>query len=133
MELTPILITGIVFLVIYKVIYILATRKERILFVEKLNQLNGISVDPASLQALRSIPGFDNGSTFSALRWGAAALGAGLGLLTGVLICRSMGYLSLYDKSAGVIMGSSLFIFTGIALVVAFAVEYHLRRKKTQE
>lgn len=134
MEFTPILITGIVFLVLYKVIYILATRKERILFVEKLDQLNGISADPASLQAIRSIIGSENGgNTFTALRWGAAAVGAGLGLLIGVLICRSMGYERLYTDVPEIIMGSSFFLFTGFALVVAFAVEYHLRRKKTQE
>ena len=145
MELTPILVTAIIFVTLYKVIYLFTRRKERLMLIEKLDRL---SMNPpefkANLEAVSRDLGSDGGAAdlfgsfgrFTALRWGAGSFGAGLGLVVGFFInlsClphRDSYYIS---RQEGTVYGGCVLLFIGLALLIAFLIEMKIRRQAIEK
>lgn len=78
MDLTPIFITGFIFLALYKTIELFVRRKERLMIIDKLSAENAPALNPDTLSNL-----FNSNTSASSgpLRWGCLAVGLGFGLL----------------------------------------------------
>lgn len=127
--LVPILIVGIITLGVYKLFELFVCRRERMLLIERMNELSG-----------QPLPKLDYGLnwklSFSALKWGCLLMGIGLGVLLGYWICwltiPSFPGTELYysDRSiVGIIMGACILLTGGLGLLVAFLMELKLGRK----
>lgn len=148
MDLTTIFVTGIIFVTFYKIIFLFARRKERMMLIDKLDRIN--MTPPEFRRSLDSIlrdlgdagdsdSAFSSARRFSALRWGSACLGGGLGLLTGFIItmsCRVAMTNWNSFRQEGIVYGSCILLFIGIAMIIAFIVENKMRsgsEKKNSE
>lgn len=130
------LVTGIVFLAIYKVFQLFVCRRERIMLLEKIENLSGKNINLSGL-SLDAGSGF--GGKFFSLRLGALLLGVGLGIFVGVLTCWAM-FPSLRDTNdsitwgtPSILLGGCILLFGGLGLVIAFLVELRYKRKKDKE
>ena len=127
MDLTPVLIFGIVFLGIYKLVELFVRRRERLMLIEKIEKLDGASVD-----LLRQNFGRQNeSSAYWPLRIGAALVGLGFGIGLSLLTIRFYPMTDFrewqifsYLQSFGLLIGA------GLGLLVAFVIEYKLKQKK---
>ena len=127
MDLTPILICGILMLGFYKIIELFVRRRERQMLIEKIEKLDSTSFD-----LLRYNFGRQNeSSAYWPLRIGAALVGLGFGIGLSLLAIRFYpmpDYLNWevfsYLQSFGLLMGA------GAGLLTAFVVERKLRQKK---
>ena len=117
---------AIIFTTVYKVLELFVRRRERQTIVDKMPpekigeeyRLPGLSSEPSSL----------NG--FAALKWGALALGLGLGLfgyVVLVLTCPDLMNMWSINTTA---CGALALTGGGLGLLVAFLVENSMRRKK---
>lgn len=117
---------------LYRIIKLYATRRERILYIEKMSEMP--TVAPGTpMPAVCYPPMPDNiGSSsgrFTALRWAMVLVGIGVGMLFGILIDLAFnpGLINNpYDFTHGiysVIFASSMFIFGGLGLVTAYIIE----------
>ncbi len=141
MDLTSIFVTAIIFVTLYKVIYLFVRRKERMMLIDKLDHINMTPPEfRSNLDAItRDLGAPDDtaeiigSNKFTTLRWGSAAFGAGLGLLVAQLICNAfrvtMGNDWGHWRDESTIYGSCLLLFLGLAMLVAFIVEYNIRKK----
>lgn len=137
MDITSIFVTAIIFVTLYKIIYLLAHRKERLRLIDKLDSA---CMAPPEFQSnvnalMRSAGAEEILSSFrryTALRWGAACSGAGFGLMVGFMISQWFGSnlenWGYYQE--GVVYGSCLLLFIGIAMIIAFIIELNMRRKQ---
>ncbi len=121
-------IVGIVFYSLYKVIELLVRRKERILMIEKIQDIS--SANDVNLNKIfGDVSSIGN---FVALRFGAAFLGIGLGLLIGFIVDTSFvlnGASELVHRSTiATIYGASTLLFGGIALILCFIYEQKCRK-----
>ena len=129
------LVIGIITLGIYKLFELFVRKQERLTVIDKI----GDKLDPSFLQ--NAIPNpirfFGHIST-GALKAGCLLVGVGLGLLVGLFIIRSIypsveimldrkGY---FREIASIVFGSSVLLFGGISLLVAFFVEMRFTRPK---
>lgn len=138
MDITSICVTGIIFVTLYKVIYLLVRRRERLMLIEKLDRLSMTPPEfQANLEAVSRDLGSEAGSVdlfgamgrFTALRWGAGAFGAGLGMIVAFFINLNVVYpKNYYGRGESVVFGGCLLLFIGLALLLAFVVELRLRR-----
>jgi len=128
------MVVGVCIYGFYKVIEVIVRRKERILMVEKLSEIK--SPDGVIYPSLQ-----DNGNAgyFMALRAGTLLAGLGLGLLVGYIIfscsmpenigtIRGDAFYNYRDMTS-VVYGASTLLFGGIGLIVAFIVEWKMKRK----
>ncbi len=128
MELTPIFITGIVFLAIYKIIEVFVRRKERLTLIEKITELPpDLLVDKFSgMQSLSQLLSSGGDSKFTALKWGLFAIGIGAGcVISTVMALNTQSY-----KYQVTYMSGCVLLGGGLGLLIAFIVEYCLRKKE---
>lgn len=130
------LVVGIITLGIYKLFELFARRKERMLIIEKL----GDKLEPSLVNGGMPIPVQITGkSSFGALKAGSLLVGVGLGLLIGFLIL-SLSLPSIdamgshnYSGIVSIVYGSSVLLFGGLGLLVAFFVEMKTTNKNKGE
>jgi hypothetical protein len=117
----------------YKLIELFARKRERIMIIEKLSQLEKASVENLNLSNI-----FGDGkairSAFTTLRVGSLLAGLGLGLLVGYIIVNATigGFGgSSYEvrQTMSVVYGSSTLLFGGIGLIAGFIAERMLSKK----
>lgn len=125
------LIVGIVTLGIYKLFELFARRKERMAIIEKM----GEKFEPFPLESSISF-GVRASSAYSTLKIACLLLGVGLGLLVGFFIAlNTIGISSNPDvymhttETIGIIYGSSVLLFGGLGLLIAFLVEMKQAKK----
>lgn len=126
MDLTAVLVVGIIFYTFYALWSRSATKRERLNFFDLLS-----TMDPAALQAYKEInPQWEvmvKKQPFPALRSACLLLGLGLGL---VVIWLSLSFLypgtlkeAMWDRgNAFLILGAPL-LFGGLGLLVAYLIE----------
>lgn len=128
MDITPIFITGIVFYATYKVFELFVGKRERILMIEKLSDLN-LSLSGKELPDIGNL--FHKSSPFSALKVGLLLMGMGIGLLTSYFL-----NLVNYDILSGdyglrnLVYTAPLLIGGGLGLLIAFIIETKMGDKK---
>ena len=103
MDITPVLVTGIIFGFTYAVIHLLVRRKERMALIEK-------GEDVSTLKS-----GFKPG--VMALKLGLLFIGVAVGLLLGSVLVETT---TLNDESA---YFSMIFLFGGVGLVLSHYIE----------
>lgn len=117
---------------IYRIFQLYATRRERILFIEKMNEIPADAAETCArrLQSQRSLLNFQSSGIgrFTSLRWALALMGIGLGMLAGILIDvalnpRILDQWDFTDGIYGVIFAASMFLFGGLGLVISYIVE----------
>lgn len=128
MDLTPIFVTAVVFLGIYKILELFVRRKERLKFVDKILELPP-SVLTEKLPDLKSINHLltDTATTskFSALKWGALAIGIGVGCIISVVTCSNLdSWRQIVTIQSGCVLTCG-----GVGLLLAFLIEYYLSKK----
>lgn len=131
-ELMVVANVAIIFGVIYKLFELFARRKERMMLIEKLENLSADKL-PDKLSMLTS------GSTSAGgLRLGCLLLGVGLGLLVGYGIAYGTipGYMQgavmawEVRNTVSVIYGASTLLGGGLGLVVSYIIEQKQQQKK---
>ena len=96
-EISTVLVTAIVFAAIYGTIQLLVKRKERLMIIEKGNDIPVLKSDlPA----------------FSGLKFGLFFIGIGVGILAGSILAAS----TVIEKEVSYF--SMIFLFGGLALVI---------------
>ena len=123
---------AIIFGVIYKLFELFARRKERMMLIEKLENLSAENL-PDKLSMLTS-----GSSSAGALRLGCLLLGVGLGLLVGYAIAYNAvpGYMQIGEaawdmiNAVSIIYGASTLLGGGLGLVVSYIIELKLQQKK---
>jgi hypothetical protein len=124
-------VVGIIFYTIYRIFELLVRRKERQMFIDKL--------DPEKLSGKMELPDFSDAKTapsFGALKWGCLLLGLGLGLLVGLMLnivflrdIQGMEDWTQIYRAYSVAYGSSVLIFGGLGLLTAFLIEHKYEKK----
>lgn len=129
-EFVPIFVVGIIVLGIYKVIELFVRRRERLMLVEKLE-------GEAFAEFIRNggIPSTEprkTGLRFGVLHFASAMLGLGLGLVVTFSISSTffLEDFHQYWHIRQLCEGGCVLLFTGLALVISFIVEYKLTHKK---
>jgi hypothetical protein len=126
-----VLIVGIVFFSIYKVIELLVFQRSRKHLIDKMSQFSpeALQSNLSSFQVAMNEKNRGNG--FSPLRWGTLALGVGLGWLIGEMV-----YLIQYNYAEYRSMGqesaiiSTIAICAGISLIVVYFIERKALKKE---
>jgi len=122
-------IVGIIFFTFYKIIELLVLHRGRKLMIDKMNQISpeGLQTNLNSLHAVQSSK--VQGSQFSSLRWGAIAMGVGIGWLVGWLLNIQIQYEYSeicnhhYSYSSASIIIATTALFAGIALIIVYFIE----------
>lgn len=128
MDITPIFITGIVFYATYKVFELFVGKRERILMIEKLSDLN-LSLSGKELPDIGKL--FHQNSPFSALKVGLLLMGMGIGLLiTYFLNLVNYDVLSGDSGLRNLVYTAPLLIGGGLGLLIAFIIETKMGDKK---
>lgn len=130
MSLTPIFIVGFLVLGFYKLVELFVRRRERIMIIERLE-------NETFNEFVRNgdIPHISNRYArmkFGVLHFAAALLGLGLGIIISFTVLSTFYVynpdLPWYYRDA--CEGGSILLFTGLALVISFVIEYKLTHKK---
>lgn len=130
------LVVGIITLGIYKLFELFACRKERMAMIEKLaDKLNAGDVNSKlSLNLNYSRSKFP----FGALKSGLLMAGIGIGLLVAFFICYNVfpNYTGTrswdVERQSSVVYGSSVLLFGGLGLLIAFIVEMNMNKKEKE-
>lgn len=130
MDLTPVLVCAIIFGSIYKIIELFVRRREREMLIDKITEVSSAKLDQSIIQGLSGVSSTDS---YPALKWGALAIGVGIGFFLGV-ICNIVlaDYIDTW-RIEGAVYGSLIALFGGIGLIVAFYAELRLRRSSHPE
>ncbi len=128
------LTVGIVAFAFYKLIELYVRKKERLLIIEKLSQLENANVENFNLSGIfggKNLPW----NQFISLRIGCLLMGLGLGLLIGFLIVNASIPMSSHIQDSwntrelmSIVYGSSTLLFGGIGLVAGFVIERKLSK-----
>lgn len=133
MEITPIFVTGIIFVALYRIIELFVRRNERLKLIDKLTEL------PPSVLA-EKLPGLQNmtnmlnsgvttDSRFTALKWGAFAVGIGVGCIISSVNSVNMEWFNRATFNSGCVITCG-----GAGLLIAFFLEYMMRKNdKSQQ
>lgn len=131
------LVTGIVFLGIYKIIELFVRRRERMTIIERMG-------DKFTPEMIGNPLLFSNkksgGKSFTLLRFGCLLLGMGLGLLVGIFINQyvyngmfTQNYMTYnrnsVDDISNLAIGASTLLFGGLGLLVAYLIETKQTKK----
>lgn len=121
----------------YKVVELFVRKKERLMIIDKLSSLEGISSEKLDFSKLFPQDSSDKGQ-YLALRFGSLIMGLGLGLLIGYFIgLETYPSLPLHGdnevyyrlrESTGLIYGASTLLFGGLGLITGFLIEYRIRK-----
>lgn len=129
------LIVGIITLGIYKLFELFARKKERLALIEKL----GDKIDTSMIEGKFSFPiRVMQKSPFGTLKLACLLLGVGLGLLVGFfIVLNTIGLYSTdvqmnFRETESIIYGSSVLLFGGLGLLVAFLLEMKNDRKSRE-
>lgn len=124
---------------IYALFELFARRRERIMLIEKLSELNQLKGNLPDITPLTSkritLP------SFSSLRIGGILLGIGAGILIGGLVSAGFNQLDLpqdfrIHQLVETVMGASVMLCAGISLVIVYAIErkeFKNKKEKTNE
>lgn len=139
MDLTAIIVVGIIVLSIYKVIELSVRRRERIMLIEKLEgeALNEF-VRKGGLPYNPSQPSSNIGRRYGVLHIAAAMIGLGVGMMSYILLTSVNNSVGNGDISADYYLrqmssGGMIVLFTGLALVISFIIEYRMTRAEQQK
>lgn len=120
---------GIAVFAFYKLVELYVRKKERILIIEKLSQLEKVNVENFNLSSLFGGKNFSVGQ-FTGLRIGSLLIGLGLGLLIAYFIINmTVVYPRGGDlpwsirESISIVYGASTLLFGGLGLVTGFIIE----------
>ena len=123
----------------YKIVELFVRKKERLMIIDRLSSLEGISTEKLDFSKLFPQDTSDKGQ-YLALRFGSLIMGLGLGLLIGHFIgIVSYAGLNLHAdsevyyrlrESTGLIYGASTLLFGGLGLVTGFLIELRIRKNK---
>ena len=129
-SLVPIFVVGIIVLGIYKVIESLVRRRERLILVEKLE--GEALAEFIRNGGLPSIELRKTGLRFGVLHFASALLGLGLGLVVSFSVSSALFLENFHDHRymRELCEGGCVLLFTGLALVISFIIEYKLTHKK---
>ena len=108
---------------IYGLFELFVRKQERLKIIEKIND----KFDGSALEGKFKLPDYGYKVSFSALKIGCLFIGLGLGLLVGFFIAHCMEIKDYNDRS--IIYSSSVLLFGGIGLIVAFLIEMRLAKK----
>lgn len=134
--LSPVLVVGIICAGVYGLFELFVRKKERLALIEKL----GDKLGAPGFEGKICLPSYAGVKiSFNALKVGALLLGIGLGLFVGYIVC--MATLPNYAQSndrhirevAGVVYGSSVLIFGGLSLILAFLAEVNIVNKDKEK
>lgn len=131
MELTPILVTAVVFLGIYKILELFVRRQERMKLIDKITELPADRIADLNFLRNNDRPLFtfgQDGSRFTSLRWGAMVLGLGLGLIVAPCVPDWFFIEKWHDRVT--MQSGCVLLFCGLALLISFVLEYKMRRNK---
>ncbi len=122
----------------YKLMELFIRKKERIMIIEKLSALEGVSSEKLDFSKLFSNSKSDKGQ-YLALRFGSLIVGLGFGLLVGYFLGMfafpGFSYMSDSDSyyrmrdSIELLYGSSTLLFGGLGLIVGFLLEHKMRKE----
>lgn len=126
------LVTGIVFLAIYKVFKLFVCRRERIMLIEKMENLSDKNINLSGLSLDTDTTNF--GGKYLSLRIGALLLGVGVGIFAGMMQCWHMNPDWIFENrfswgAPSIILGGCTLLFGGLGLIVAFIVEMWCERR----
>lgn len=124
-DLTPIFVTGIIFLTVYKVFDLFVRRKERMALIEKINTEMTGNIDLSKLGGILN-PSSDN--RFAALKWGCLAVGLGAGMLIGFFIYVNCPMARHEWGLREMMYGALVLIGGGLGLISAFIIEMKVRK-----
>ena len=127
MDVTQILVVGTIFWTVYKVIELFVRRRERLMFIEKIEKLDSASVD----LLCQNFGQQNESSAYWPLRIGATLVGLGFGIglsLLAIHFYPMPGFhewkVFIYLQSFGLLMGA------GTGMLTAFVIEYRLKNRK---
>lgn len=124
-------ILGIISAGIYGLFELFVRRNERMAIIEKI----GDKLNASAFDGKLNLPSYQGGMSFSALKFGLLLAGCGLGLLIGFIIGMSVLSDAIYGdnyqmrQTLSVVYGSSVLLFGGLGLVIAFIIEVKLGKK----
>jgi len=128
------LVTGICVFGFYKLIELFVRKRERLMIIERISQLESVNADKLDFSKLfgKSV---NIEGRYMSLRIGLLLVGVGLGLLVGFfMVINTYGYMKGddYYSSRGMaemIYGATTLLFGGIGLVSAFIIEHKMKSK----
>lgn len=131
MELTPIFVVGFIVLGFYKIIELFVRRRERLMFIEKLDgEAFNEFIKQGGLPQGSVLP--HRGSRFGVLHLAAGLLGIGLGVVVAYTILSAIMSCGIQQPKfyLEACQGGCVLLFAGLALVISFVIEYKLTHKK---
>ena len=126
------LVVGICVGGVYGLFELFARRQERLKIIEKI----GEKLDASAFDGKLKFGSYTPFLSFSALKIGCLLTGVGLGLLVGFIIIASLNVhgweLKHWDRSntIGAVYGSSVLLFGGLSLIIAFIIELKMGKKE---
>ncbi|MCH5330105.1 MAG: hypothetical protein J1E04_03995 [Alistipes sp.] len=135
MDLTPVLVVGFIVLSIYKVIELCVCRRERVMLIEKLDR-EGLAefIRNGGIPQNMLRPYGGSNRHFGIMHLAAAMLGLGTGLVFTFSVLAGFfdfDHFPYYGRE--LCSGGFILLFTGLALVISFIVEYKLTARKKEE
>ena len=117
-----IIITGIVFFFVYKIIEFSVLQNNRKHLINRMSQISPETFQ-SNINALNDAQNSkSNGNRFSSLRWGVLALSVGLGWFLGELMYWEACHVGHHISRESMIIPTTA-IFAGIALIVVYFIE----------
>ena len=121
------LVVGIICAGIYGLFELFVRRKERLAIIEKISN----NLDASAFEGKLGLPNYMSRFSFSALKVGCLLAGIGLGLLVGFFINLSLRNMYYQEHQfTEMAFSSSVLLFGGIGLIVAFVIELKLNKDK---
>lgn len=125
------LVVGFVCVGIYGLFELFVRRKERMAIIEKI----GDKLDASAFEGKLKLPSYVGNFSFSSLKAGCLLASVGLGLLVAFLITSFFPIYSVQDEwmrreMIGIAYGSSVLLFGGIGLIIAFIIEMKMSKNK---
>ncbi|MCL2289818.1 MAG: hypothetical protein FWC34_03825 [Bacteroidetes bacterium] len=130
-----VLICGIVFYALYKIIELFVRQKERRLMVEKLGEISPeVMRTNAELLGTVQMNGL-KGNQFFTLRWAALLIGAGVGWFLGWVLFSVLKNQNLYVSydTYSLTLVASTAICAGIALLIVYLIERKAYKERKKE
>ena len=125
MDMTPVFVTAIVFVSIYKMIELFVRRNERMAIINKLHTENSRNIDFGKLNINSAL---GSSQKFTALKWGAFAIGLGIGLLVYFIIVINCSGIDEFYFLKSTLSGSLCLIGGGLGLIIAFLIENAMQK-----